>query len=405
MLAPDPTRLAHDQLARDREDTTRFPGIYERKLARMSISPHAYLRGTAPLFYGLLKRHSALERGPAGTGWLCGDAHVENFGVYRTASARADKAGKRAPVVFDVNDFDETIVGPWRYDVLRLLTSLILGGREMGADGLGSIERSRLLLESYVDAAFREQHLPEVPPSVAKLIAKVKRRSHVDLLNRRTRLVKGGRVFVRGDRYTQLPKRLEPLAIRAFERYAKTIRVRPGLARPFEVVDVAFRIAGTGSLGKLRVAVLTCGKGGRDGAWIFDMKEQGVPAPTVLLRAPASEPAERVISGIEGSVRRAPRMIGKTKLDGLSMFVRRLAPQEDKLDLARVAPAELGAIAAYLGSVLGRAHRRAATRMPARPWTTAEQNALLDRAVIMAGIHEAAYLAMCKAQTDPALAR
>jgi hypothetical protein len=148
--------------------------------------------------------------------------------------------------------------------------------------------------------------------------------------------------------------------------------------------------------------VLTRGKGGRDGAWIFDMKEQGIPAPTVLLRAPASEPAERVIAGIEESVRRPPRMIGKTSLDGLSMYVRRLAPQEDKLDLTRVGPAELGAIAAYLGSVLGRAHRRAATRMPARAWTTGEQNALLDRAVIMAGIHEAAYLAMCKAQTDRA---
>jgi uncharacterized protein (DUF2252 family) len=404
MLAPDPTRLAQDQLARDRTDTARFPGIYERKLQRMAVSPHAYLRGTAPLFYGLLKRHAALERGPAGTGWLSGDAHVENFGVYRTASARAHEAGKRGPVVFDVNDFDETIVGPWRYDVLRLLTSLILAGREMGADGRGSIERSRRLLESYVDAAFREQHLPEVPPSVAQLITKVKRRSHADLLNRRTRVVQGGRVFVRGDRYTQLSKRLQLLAGRAFERYARTIKVRGKLTRPFEILDMAFRIAGTGSLGKLRIAVLTRGKGGRDGSWIFDMKEQDVPAPSVLLRVPASQPAERVITGLEASVRTPPRMTGKTMLDGLSMFTRRLAPQEDKLDLTRVGPAELGVIAAYLGSVLGRAHRRGATRMPARAWSPAEQDALLDRAVIMAGIHEAAYLAMCKA-TGPSAAR
>ena len=78
------------------------------------------------------------------------------------------------------------------------------------------------------------------------------------------------------------------------------------------------------------------------------------------------------------------------------MFARRLAPQEDKLDLVRIAPAELGAIAAYLGSLLGRAHRRGATKMPRRPWTREEQDALLDRALCMAGIHEAAYLAMCK---------
>jgi hypothetical protein len=78
------------------------------------------------------------------------------------------------------------------------------------------------------------------------------------------------------------------------------------------------------------------------------------------------------------------------------MFTRRLAPQEDKLDLVRIPPAELGPIAAYLGSLLGRAHRRGARKMPAKAWTRAEQNALLDRAVAISGIHEAAYLTMCK---------
>ena len=396
MLSPDPIQLAQKQLARDRSDTARFTGIFERKVLRMSVSPLAYLRGTAPLFYGLLKTHPDIEKGPAGEGWLCGDAHLENFGVYRTASLRALNKGKRAPVVFDINDFDEAVIGPWRYDVLRLLTSLILGGRELGADGKGSIERCRLLLETYVDAAFREGHLPEVPHSVAQLIAKVRQRSHVDLLNRRTKPVRGSRVFVRGERYMQLPKRLELLAIRAFESYARTIKVRERLPRPFEVIDVAFRIAGTGSLGKLRVAVLTRGKGGRDGSWIFDMKEQGIPAPATLLGKPRVDPARRVLEGIEACVPRPPRMTGTTALDGLSMFARRLAPQEDKLDLVRIAPAELGSIAAYLGSVLGRAHRRGARKIPTKPWTREEQSALLDRAVAIAGIHEAAYLTMCK---------
>jgi uncharacterized protein (DUF2252 family) len=398
MLSPDPIGLARAQLARDRADTSRFPGIFERKVARMSASPLAYLRGTAHLFYALFKRHPTLGKGPAGEGWLCGDAHLENFGVYRAVTKRGGTidVGKRAPVVFDLNDFDEAIVGPWRYDVIRLLTSLILGGREIGADGKGTIERSRLLLETYVDAAFREQHLPEVPLSVAELIAKVNRRSHVDLLNRRTKPVKGSRSFVRGDRYTQLPARLAVPAARAFADYARNIRVRDKLTRPFEILDVAFRIAGTGSLGKLRVAVLTRGKGGRDGSWIFDMKEQGIPAASVLLGRFRRDPAGRVMAGLDACVRYPPRMMGTTKLDGLSMFARRLAPQEDKLDMIRIAPAELGTIAAYLGSLLGRAHRRGATKIPSRPWTRDEQEALLDQAVAMAGIHESAYLAMCK---------
>src|SRR5262245_23315784 len=122
MLFPDPTVLAEKQLARDRVDTARFPGLFERKVARMSASPLAYLRGTTPLFYGLLKTHPALAEGPPGEGWLCGDAHLENFGVYRTAPRRSRpvEIGKRGPVVFDINDFDETVVGSWHYDVLRL---------------------------------------------------------------------------------------------------------------------------------------------------------------------------------------------------------------------------------------------------------------------------------------------
>jgi hypothetical protein len=126
------------------------------------------------------------------------------------------------------------------------------------------------------------------------------------------------------------------------------------------------------------------------------MKEQGAPAPSVLLGKPGLRPAARVLAGVEACIVRPPRMAGTTVLDGLSMFARRLAPQEDKLDLVNIAPAELGGIAAYLGSILGRAHRRAAKKLPAKPWTKAEQDALLDRAVSMAGIHEAAYLAMCK---------
>lgn len=398
MLSPDPTRLAQAQLVRDRAGTSRFPGIFERKVARMSVAPLAFLRGTAPMFYALLKSHPALGRGPDGEGWLCGDAHIENFGVYRTVSPpkQALKASQRAPVVFDINDFDEAVVGPWRYDVLRLVTSLILASRELGVDGRGSVERSRLLLETYVEAAFREQHLPEVPPSVRRLLERVNRRSHIDLLNRRTKVIQGGRVFVRGDRYTQLPKRLERNAIRAFESYARTIHLRNELPEPFQVLDVAFRIAGTGSLGKLRIAVLTRGKGGRDGSWIFDMKEQGIPAASVLVKQLRMQPADRVHTGLDACVRLPPRMTGTTHIDGLSMFARRLAPQEDKLDLVGIAPMEVGAIAAYLGSLIGRAHRRGAKKIPAKAWSRAEQRALLDRAVAMAGIHEAAYLAMCQ---------
>jgi len=168
------------------------------------------------------------------------------------------------------------------------------------------------------------------------------------------------------------------------------------------VEDVAFRIAGTGSLGVLRIAVLTRGKGEPDSRWVFDMKAQGVPAGQALLGAdalpamPPLSPAERVLHATRVCLAHPPRMLGATDLDDRNLFVRRLLPQEDKLDLTRLQPAELPELARHLGALLGAAHRRGATRTPPVPWTAAEQALLTEHAIVIAGLHEAAYLALCK---------
>jgi hypothetical protein len=74
-----------------------------------------------------------------------------------------------------------------------------------------------------------------------------------------------------------------------------------------------------------------------------------------------------------------------------------LLPQEDKLDLTRLQPAELPELARHLGALLGSAHRRGALRTPSAPWSAAEQVTLTEHAIVIAGLHEAAYLALCKA--------
>jgi hypothetical protein len=89
-------------------------------------------------------------------------------------------------------------------------------------------------------------------------------------------------------------------------------------------------------------------------------------------------------------------MVGTTKLDGLPMFVRRLAPQEDKLSLEHLGDGHLEGVASYLGALLGRAHRRGADKAATTPWSMEERIAIVERAVIMAGLHEGAYLAMCR---------
>src|SRR5450432_2138800 len=176
MFSPDPIGCAERQLARDRDVTSGFPELMPRKLARMSASPLGYLRGAAPLYYELLQEHAQLAEGPDGDGWLVGDAHLENFGAFRTADARGTES-----VVFDVNDFDEATPGPLRWDVVRLLTSVILGGRELGSDGRQSVLLCTSILAGYADA-LGTREVPASPPlALRRLLESVEQRTHKDL--------------------------------------------------------------------------------------------------------------------------------------------------------------------------------------------------------------------------------
>lgn len=391
----DPIRLAEAQLARDRARAKRFPWLGTRKVDRMARSPLAYLRGAAPLFYEALSADPSLDvcraKELGGTGILVGDLHLENFGAYRSDDDE---------VSFDLNDFDEAATGPLAVDLLRLVTSLVLGGRTMGFDGRRALELARGLLETYVTVAMGGGRVPPPPAPVRGLTERVALRSRRELLDARTEVRRGERRFVRGERYVELPKPLAKRAARTFEGYAADL-VRLGRATPssLAISDLAFRIAGTGSLGTLRVAVLTRGKGDRDRGWIFDMKEETEPAASALLGAKASKgmrPAARVIAAVEACLGRVPKHAGVAILDGRSLLVRRLAPQEDKLDLRRITPEELDPLSRHLGGLVGRAHRRAASSLPRSPWSVAAREGLLERAVRLAGLHEAAYLAMCR---------
>jgi uncharacterized protein (DUF2252 family) len=401
VLRLDPVRLARRQLEIDGERTGRFPHLAKHKIERMTPSPLALLRGSAPLFYELLEAHPALFEGPSGEGWLVGDCHLENFGAYRAGTLSASSRTARSAddgVIFDLNDFDDAFVGPWRIDVLRLLTSLILGGREIGTDGPTTLDLCNNLLDAYVGAGFRAKKAIPACGTVKRLVDKVGARSRKQLLDARTVVVRGSRRFERGPRYEDIPAKLRAKAERAFAKYAKRL---PRGERPdpaaLEVIDAAFRVAGTGSLGCLRIALLVRGKGGTDGAWIFDMKEEGTPSAACLVRPPKLEPAERVEAALRATLARPPRMIGTTSLRRSSMFVRRLAPQEDKLDLTKIEADDLAPLATQLGALLGAAHRRGARRRRAEPWSAKDRARLLDRAVGLAGLHEALYLAYCGA--------
>src|SRR5262249_58667589 len=167
------------------------------------------------------------------------------------------------------------------------------------------------------------------------------------VLNARTQVVRGHRQLSRGDRYGKLPGDVRRELPAAFARYVARIakEERPKAAQ-VEVIDAAHRIAGTGSLGVLRIAVLVAGKGGVNGGWIFDLKEQRErPSGAVLGKLPPVRPAQRVADGMRTCLVQPPRRIGTTELVGLSLFGRRLAPQEDPIDLTRIPSGALPSLA------------------------------------------------------------
>jgi uncharacterized protein (DUF2252 family) len=393
----DVVGLAERQHALDEARTKRLPQLRARKIERMSASPLALLRGAAPLFYEMLAVYPDLADGPPGDGWIVGDLHIENFGAYRPHLADDPDGDAKKPVVFNLNDFDDAMIGPWRFDLLRLTTSLLLGVRAVVENAAARIELVDRLLDAYCHAAFGGNHPPpEPPPPVAALMVQVRERSRTELLDKRTETSHGKRRFVRGPRYQNLSKEITDQVPHAFEAYVASSpkEERPSDESCLSIVDSALRIAGTGSLGALRIAVLTEGKGGPNGAYIFDLKEAGEPSGALLIEPPPKlGPAERIIAGYRACVEHPPRMMGATHLAKTPLFGRRLAPQEDKLAFDQLAPKDLPDLAAYLGALVGRAHARGATKAPRTRWSASDREAIRARAFTLAGLHEAIYLA------------
>jgi uncharacterized protein (DUF2252 family) len=387
--------LALRQLDLDRARTRRYPELLARKLARMSESPLAFLRGAAPLFYEILAAEPELAAGPAGSGWIQGDAHLENFGAYSPARHEGE-LWKKGHASFNLNDFDEATRGAWRWDVLRLATSLLLAGRELGQSGPVVLGLCEKLLDSHAAASGTDVPLPPAPPSVRRMIERVDARSGKKLLEDRTRVDSAGRHFIRGERYWDAPQDVAAAVPEALALFAERSAATGGpKLEQLEILDVAFRIAGTGSLGALRIAALVRGKGSEDGGWLFDLKEQSGSSVDVLSpRSGTGSRAAEVEAAFRACVAGPPRMMGTSVLAGHEVLVRRLTPQEDKLSLRQLDASELGVLAAHLGALLGGAHRLG--RSDAfTPWTESERSQLLERAIRLAGIHEAVYLELC----------
>ena len=350
--------MSSSLIARLREfNADREPDRLAIKYERMRRDAFAFFRGTAHLFYGDWPRRSPLDRTPLT--WACGDLHLENFGSYKGANRLA---------YFDINDFDEAALAPAGRDLARFAVSTLLAARTMG---LPATEARSLLHQArmaYCHALSSGKALwierATARGLVKRLLQTVKRRTQAQLIDSRTTVSRGRRrLKIDGLHALALSREGKEAVARTLAK-SRVCRETPHF---FRVLDVARRIAGTGSLGVRRFTVLVEGHGGRKGNALLDLKEAAPStlAASVDVRQPRwDSEADRVVS-IQRRVQAvSPALLNSVRMGHASYILRELQPVEDRLALesARDKRRRLADALDVMGEVIAWAQLRSASR-------------------------------------------
>ncbi|MFM0738106.1 DUF2252 domain-containing protein [Paraburkholderia xenovorans] len=305
----------------------RDPERLAMKYKLMRSSPFVFLRGTCHLFYAGLPRSKVLDDAPPV--WICGDMHLENFGSY--------KADNRL-VYFDNNDFDEACLAPNLYELVRLLTSVMVGAADLKLSRAQALALCQTAVEAYGAAlTFGKARWIEPETSVGmvrELFDALTSRSRAAHLDRRTTL-KGKTRVLKVDGKKALPVSDEArAAVTSFMQTIAASETDPGFYR---VLDVARRIAGTGSLGVDRYVILVEGKGSPDGNFLIDLKE-ALPS-SVVPHVKTSQPkwhteAQRVVEIQRRNQAVSQAFLRAVDFNQRSYVLRSLQPSEDRVALA-----------------------------------------------------------------------
>lgn len=327
------------------------------KYQYMRENAFVFLRATCHLFYERLPDAAVLRRAPLS--WVCGDLHLQNFGSY--------KADNRQ-VYFDINDFDEGALAPCTWDLVRFLASVLVGAQSLRVKPREADTLCRTFLDAYADALAsgkaRWVERETADGLVRDLLDGLRSRSRKDFLKQRTLLKKGKRVIrLDGARALAISDKKRERILRFMRDFAR--------AQPdpdfYQVVDVARRVAGTGSLGIDRSVILIEGKGSPNGNYLLDMKE-ALPSSLAphLKTQPlhASTHAHRIVA-IQRRMQAIsmaflhPVVVGKK-----SYVLRGLQPTQDRVALAQWDGklARLEYVVAVMGKIAASAQLRSGGR-------------------------------------------
>ncbi|KOU77801.1 hypothetical protein ADK57_01570 [Streptomyces sp. MMG1533] len=382
---PDPLTILEAQSA------ARVPELVPIRYGRMVESPFRFYRGAAAIMA------SDLADSPTSglTAQLCGDAHLLNFRLL---------ASPERQLVFDINDFDETLPGPWEWDVKRLSASLVIAGR---ANGFDDAERARIVsstVRSYREAMIRfagtgnldvwyakiDADLLESlvasrlhgtkrgQKNLARAMAKARTRDSLQAFDKLTETV-DGRPRIAADPPLLVPagdllpdverSALERRFRGLIERYGRTLASdRRTLLADYRLADVARKVVGVGSVGTRCWIFLLLGRDDRDPLFL-----QAKEADTSVLAAHVGtsrypNQGERVVSGQRLMQATSDIFLGWERVDGIDgkqrdFYVRQLRDWKGIAMPERMRPKDMEAFGELCGVTLARAHARSGDRI------------------------------------------
>jgi uncharacterized protein (DUF2252 family) len=353
----------------------RLPWLLPVRHARMAESPFAFYRGAAALMASDLA-------GTPTTGvevQLCGDAHLANFGTFASPERRQ---------VFDISDFDETLRGPWEWDVKRLAASCALAARDNGFDdttarsvSAESASSYRRAMAAFAAMPFLEVWYAQLSLDLLRQIAPTKKNrrgiaTYAEKTSQRalTRLTEevDGRRQIRTDPPLLVPLReieqidivdRNELAQRIEHNHREYVASLPPhrryLLSQFRLVDLALKVVGVGSVGTRCLVVLLAGVTHGE-PLVLQVKEatRSVLEPH-LPAGPYRHHGERVVQGQRLIQAAGDVFLGWSKTEsGPHFYWRRLHGMKGSADIASLSPRQLGFYAELCGWTLAHAHAR-----------------------------------------------